>query len=598
MSHISGHSHSVARLWRLMLATVLLVGFLVGFRKELELTWKLNVAYFYVLFGLVSLPLNAETFRAVVLVVINVVIIGVGYLLMLFWVSHFVLPVSVASDKWKVYKRLFVYNLPFKGAHGPAIFVKDGKPNAGQEELDESDQGVALLDHNSAVVLEQQWGNDDIGAGDGTGTQLSSISIGPIRFLTVGLKKIFHFLESDSTNNNESIVRALGPGLALTEYGEKIAGWADLRKQFRVRTKVCCNTGDGIEVSTNVFALFTLGQRADVLHVVKVDGDWRIIKLDGIMANGDNENAHQKQIKILSDELGEAEKSEIENFFIRNQFVWAIGEFDNVTHIADTGFPFAFDDDRVIAAVYSRARDAKEGRFGDWTDLPVDVAVEIFRNMVAHKIYDDLYVSKDPDEYPLRGFKTTFSFAVRRTGVLAYQIVRRKDGRPLEDGQICNSKDLVLSPVEDFTCSAVLRDRGIKVLGAGFGDLVPTNELIKKRIFDRWRARWQQETERTLADHELQAARIRNRERAKAQQDMIYSLSQILQSDQYTSEALVMRLYQALETAATQPTTQRLLPRDTVRMLWNLRQWLLPVEHKDDHLINGMVESNQDDLEE
>ena len=78
--------------------------------------------------------------------------------------------------------------------------------------------------------------------------------------------------------------------------------------------------------------------------------------------------------------------------------------------------------------------------------------------------------------------------------------------------------------------------------------------------------------------------RILNRERAKAQQDMVYSLSQIFQAEQYTNEALAMMLYQALESAATNPATQRLLPGDTIHMLTNLRQWLLPKDQTSENI--------------
>ena len=69
---------------------------------------------------------------------------------------------------------------------------------------------------------------------------------------------------------------------------------------------------------------------------------------------------------------------------------------------------------------------------------------------------------------------------------------------------------------------------------------------------------------------------IRNRARAQAQQDMTIALSQILENTTNSQEAMAMRIFQALETAATDPSTRKLLPGDTIDMLRSLRHWLLP----------------------
>ena len=60
----------------------------------------------------------------------------------------------------------------------------------------------------------------------------------------------------------------------------------------------------------------------------------------------------------------------------------------------------------------------------------------------------------------------------------------------------------------------------------------------------------------------------------RSQQEMIYTLSQIFRSTPHTDEALAMRIYQALEAAATEPIARKLLPQDTVAMLTQLREWL------------------------
>jgi hypothetical protein len=53
---------------------------------------------------------------------------------------------------------------------------------------------------------------------------------------------------------------------------------------------------------------------------------------------------------------------------------------------------------------------------------------------------------------------------------------------------------------------------------------------------------------------------------------MVEELNRILDSP-LPEEALALRVYQALESAATDPVTRRLLPSDTMRMLRDFNNW-------------------------
>jgi hypothetical protein len=57
---------------------------------------------------------------------------------------------------------------------------------------------------------------------------------------------------------------------------------------------------------------------------------------------------------------------------------------------------------------------------------------------------------------------------------------------------------------------------------------------------------------------------------------MVLALAQILQLEEASQEAMAVRVFQALETAATDSRTQKLLPNETIAMLRTLRSWLLP----------------------
>jgi hypothetical protein len=123
--------------------------------------------------------------------------------------------------------------------------------------------------------------------------------------------------------------------------------------------------------------------------------------------------------------------------------------------------------------------------------------------------------------------------------------------------------------------SKVLRDRGIRVIASGFGDLVVDERIYKQRL-DNWRALWDQETDIMEAGLEWESMRARTRARIQAQQEFVQSLTQIYQTNANSKEILALRVLQALEAAAADPKTRQLLPEDTFSMLRSIHDWLLP----------------------
>ena len=239
--------------------------------------------------------------------------------------------------------------------------------------------------------------------------------------------------------------------------------------------------------------------------------------------------------------------------------------------------PYPIDEQRIFAAVYSQARHVNESKVDDWSSLPALVATEIFRNMISQVPYDLLYLPDDPAGFPLQSeFKPAFAEQVRYQGVISYQFVHRLDGQPPEEGQRLDNRQFRLAPAKGLRASKVLRDRGIKVLHAGFSELEPTDPKIRLQRLDNWRARWQREAEMIKADLDLEAVRIKNHARAEKQREMINSLSQIINTSAYPEEALTLRIFQALEDIALEPSTRQLLPGDTIQVLNSLRLWLSP----------------------
>ena len=99
---------------------------------------------------------------------------------------------------------------------------------------------------------------------------------------------------------------------------------------------------------------------------------------------------------------------------------------------------------------------------------------------------------------------------------------------------------------------------------------------MRDTLVDHWSAGWQRDAQLTASEYELEAMRVRAKIKAEAQRDMIFALSEVFNMPDLSREALIWRIFQALETVADDPTTRSLLPTETLNFLWDLRQYLLP----------------------
>ncbi len=115
-------------------------------------------------------------------IVVDIVLFFLGLFIWLAFFAQFVLPVHTFHERQKIFDRLLAY---LSGGHGPAIFIRDGKPikRAGEEK--KKGPGVLWLDSASAAV----------------------------------------------TRNATSFKQTIGPGVHFTENGEFIASMVDLHNQ-------------------------------------------------------------------------------------------------------------------------------------------------------------------------------------------------------------------------------------------------------------------------------------------------------------------------------------------------------------------------------
>jgi hypothetical protein len=501
---------------------------------------------------------------------LNIIAAALLAWLMAYFIAEASLPVRSGSERRTAVARFREFLF---GSRFPLVHVREGQltPESEARVQNGLSGGAALVDLTSVMVLERQW----------TAHHADLAKAHPV---------VGH-------SGQAPVARVGHPGLVFIQRGEKLRGVASLRKQVRLNLGVLGQTSDGIELKTSVVTIFSLGQPATVLKVAyngePLPENLHVVNIDPA----------SRKIKSFSDELDERDKAEIDRFA---QEYLAYSEVNSALEPLERGKdhpPFTIDDERILAAVYSQARDVNDSKLDNWTDLPVLVATEIFRNMISQVKYDALYMLEDATRFPLVSeYKPRFARMLRHMGVMSYQFLQRYDGLPPEAGQRVEHRQFRISAVKELSTSKLLRDRGIKVIHAGFSELTPTDPTIRQQRLDNWRARWQQEADNIRADLDLEVMRIRSQARSEKQEELIKHLLGILKESTYSEEALALLVFQALQDLVADPNTRKLLPSETFNTLQSLRLWLLPDEHVrletlDERLISGNRNSGANDID-
>ena len=556
--------------WLLLVKGIIFLLALYLFRYEIGLLWRLILAVPRLLLDqpVANLPPSAELLSQLVFILFNLVGAFLFFHLVNYWIAGAILPVRTPSEQWQAMRRFARF---VTGRRTPLLLVRDGQLVRQPLRKHKVAGGAAIVDLDSALVLERQ----------------TSARVAPPGWVTARTTAVSAQEPALPALQQQANGPVRGPGLTFLRGNQRPRGVVSLRKQARANPGVLGYTSDGIEVKTNVVAVFSLGQPASNIIVAYLGNpthqNLRVLSLD----------PETKKIRSISDELDEADQQDIH----RNALAYLAFRQPNAPleppDISREHPPFHIDTQRIFAAVYSQARHATESKLDDWTSLPALVATEIFRNMISQVSYDSLYLPDDPARFPLQtDFKPAFTRKVRYQGVISYQFVHRLDGQPPVEGQRVDNRQYRIAPARDLRASKVLRDRGIKVFHAGFSELVPTDPKIRQQRLDNWRARWQKEADLIKADLDLEAVRIKNHARAEKQREMINALLRIIHTSAYPEEALTLRLFQTLEDIASEPSTRQLLPADTVQVLKSLRLWLLSGEQARPALLEGNFSSS------
>lgn len=550
--------YQTARFWRWILLLTFLIGSVLAFKPELLALLRSGQSW-----------LSDQEGLDVILTHPEIKILGINFLAFLVFfvgglliVSQFVLPVQRIDERGKAFNRILRYLFR---RHGAAIFIREAQVIGQAEEIESSYPGVAFVDLCSAIALEDQL----------VVTSRSKASEpGGIDTQSAARGRISPFFRRQRTAGRSRPVRVAGPGLVFTERREKLRGVADMRKQFRLVPNASIATRDGFSVLSNVFIIFSLGDAPEVLKVTclgDTPADIQSVQVD----------PWTRKVTGFKDELDDADKAEIYQFMetYQPETFEAFDPPDAETPIYSA--PYHYDLERIFSAIYSDSKNVSNDSIEPWTNLPEKVAVDVFRDMLSLQKFDELYRPHEPYQdqrehtFPFLGsFRPEFNRRMRNLGVLAFQAGRRLDAKPLEIGDRWDVEDLELFPERRLRNSKVLRDRGIRVIASGFPELNPSHPGVRKQLIDYWSARWKRDAGQMEAEHTLAAMREQTRVRAQAHRDMVEALRRIFSDQPLSQEAIALRLMQALESMAGDPLTEKILPKDALAFLKELRGFL------------------------
>lgn len=537
-------------------------------------------------------PIDVSLLPAMAKMLLNAVVYFAVFVVSVFIVAQFVLPVETWKDRFNAFRR--VLNHSVKWWEGPAMFVKSGKLISQVGEADNMNPGVIVVDLRSAVVVEPAY--PQLGEADDFVDQPVKEKSSLADDSRALLRTLRFFQRKEKAE--DPMTQVLGPGVHFTDWGERIRTTVDLRKQVRFalgklvvtddgkdyrEPGVRAFTRDGIEVGANCYVVFSLSEPADVIRVAY----W-----------GGTEARHLHEIEWVKEEnavkitrlhpLDRADAEEIHQA-VHSEWITASSE-ENPSAAAAGLFPL--DKNRVFDAAYGQAASGSSSDKFQWHELPLSIAADIFRNLLQKYNFDYLYSADAPNHLPwMDELKPEFARRVKYQGVLSYRLIRPAglgrlqsndwnvplDGAPLrlQTDEKVNLEALELSNSYPLTCQKSLRDRGIKVITAGFSELkMPVN--IRDNLVERWKARWEREIQVVLARQEREAMQIISSARNRAQRDNAYFLSSLFKEEKHSTEALALLIFQSLELAATDIKNQKdLPPREILAMLQNLHNWLL-----------------------
>jgi hypothetical protein len=186
-----------------------------------------------------------------------------------------------------------------------------------------------------------------------------------------------------------------------------------------------------------------------------------------------------------------------------------------------------------------------------WLDLPMLVATEIARDFISKETFDDLFfprITQDTSE-------ASAPPPQPKMGVVQSRFA----------SEVQNTR--------------LLKERGIKIESASMS-VVELPEAVIDQRRKSWAVKWQQEAVKHIGASDVAIERIKEVARVEAQREIFDHIRRnrdlILNpnSDSKSKAAIAKVFVERLQYLVSDPTTQMLLPRDTLKQLTNLRYWV------------------------
>lgn len=211
------------------------------------------------------------------------------------------------------------------------------------------------------------------------------------------------------------------------------------------------------------------------------------------------------------------------------------------------GASFPYRKSAVFRAFHAQRMEHREGNLerGSWDELPGMAAQRVVQSIIGKHAFDELcstYEIVEADEEPRSLIATTVKEQLKRE----------------------------LAPL------------GIRVIGAGIGNLLPADEAVLRQRIESWQAEWKRRTMRTEAEGQAKRLQMVERARAQARKSMILSLGKRIGKmgmarPAATAETVMGWFLDMLEDL--NPQVRRFLPQNTLKTMDRARDRIEEVPH-------------------
>ncbi|MCS6907194.1 MAG: hypothetical protein RML93_04830, partial [Anaerolineales bacterium] len=271
----------------------------------------------------------------------------------------------------------------------------------------------------------------------------------------------------------------------------------------------------------------------------------------------------------LSDEIDHDDREEIHRF-VQNFHRERPENLFSTAQEEEKRSKTSVNPEQILAAFYGIPASQPSQGAMDWTDFPLQIVIDLFREFLASISFESIYSPHRRPTRSLTELKSQFSKRARNQGVLCFQFVQRKDNLPIRVGDEWRVSELIFYPVQKLTTPKFLRSKGIKILNATFGELRPADQGFEAQLFDRWLRGYRlqfpdQESTETQSGSE-------GREHIAQFQKQ---LAEALELASTSSHTALSRFFTLIEAEIANPWTQKWLGEKTTDKLEQLRKKLL-----------------------